>query len=99
MDPLWLLPALVIGLVIGNKKPVVRTDDDRYDFLRIRCPACQWQPGKDDRWACNPGCGHLWNTFLTNGQCPGCDRQWRETACVRCGVWSPHGDWYEGRRD
>jgi hypothetical protein len=39
--------------------------------LRIRCPACQWQPARYDMWNCNPGgCGHIWNTFDTRGVCP-----------------------------
>ena len=63
--------------------------------LRIRCPACEWQPSPHDAWDCNPGgCGHSWNTFETRGVCPACSRQWTETACLRCSVWSPHEDWY-----
>jgi hypothetical protein len=59
---------------------------------RIRCPKCQWTPGKADRWACS--CGHQWNTFDTRGICPACDAAWRETQCLRCQQWSPHDDWY-----
>jgi hypothetical protein len=63
---------------------------------RVRCPKCAWQPARDDRWSCGPGgCGHVWNTFDTRGRCPACDRAWRDTACLRCGQWSPHDDWYE----
>ena len=65
-------------------------DEDR----RIRCPKCAWEPAKEDRWSCGPGgCGHVWNTFDTAGRCPACDRDWNETACLRCGAWSPHEDW------
>ena len=62
----------------------------------IRCPKCGWEPGKDDRWSCDPGgCGHVWNTFETSGTCPQCNRHWSETACLRCSEWSPHEDWYD----
>jgi hypothetical protein len=65
------------------------------DYTRIRCPACGWQPDKSSTWSCSPGCGQVWNTFETCGVCPGCEKQWEKTACLRCGVWSPHDDWYE----
>ena len=80
------------------KAPDVRMSD-KLDLggQRIRCPACQWQPSPRDTWNCNPGgCGHIWNTFETRGVCPACSRQWAETACLRCGVWSKHDDWYAG---
>jgi hypothetical protein len=70
-----------------------QTSRDAADrFGRIRCPRCQWQPGRDDRWSCK--CGHSWNTFDTHGVCPACAVAWRETQCLRCGQWSPHEDWY-----
>jgi predicted amidophosphoribosyltransferase len=84
----------VFLLVIGKKRPDV-TPENHDNFLRIRCPRCEWQPGKDDRWRCDPGCGHAWNTFETRGRCPSCGKQWRETACFQCNAWSPHDDWYE----
>lgn len=63
--------------------------------VRIRCPVCEWQPSAHDTWNCNPdGCGHAWNTFDTHGVCPACSREWKVTACLKCGVWSPHDDWY-----
>jgi hypothetical protein len=71
---------------------------------RIRCPSCGWQPAPSSRWFCvaagppehfSPGCGTSWNTFDTRGRCPGCDHQWRWTACLACGAWAPHDDWYE----
>jgi hypothetical protein len=65
------------------------------DFTRIRCPVCAWQPVKSDTWLCSPGCGHVWNTFDTRGVCPGCDKRWARTACLRCSQWSPHDAWYE----
>jgi hypothetical protein len=72
---------------------------------RIRCPLCAWQPSASSRWACgnskspenfDAGCGHVWNTFDTGGVCPGCGHRWQWTACLACGGWSRHEDWYEG---
>ena len=92
----------LITMGCGEQCPVVPgalrevKDDYRDSFLRIRCPRCQWEPGKRDRWRCDPGgCGHDWNTFETHGRCPSCEKQWSETACFRCSAWSPHDDWYE----
>jgi len=74
------------------------------DFSRIRCPLCNWQPNPAHRWFCAPcdypefyaaGCGASWNTFSTRGRCPGCDHQWRWTACLNCAGWSRHEEWYE----
>ena len=71
---------------------------------RIRCPVCQWQPQRANRWYCLPmgapenfsgGCGHAWNTFDTRGLCPGCRYQWRHTSCLRCSATSLHDEWYE----
>src|SRR5690242_12400308 len=61
---------------------------------RIRCPRCGWVPRRESRWWCSP-CGTAWNTFETRGLCPGCGKQWEHTACLRCGQWSRHADWYE----
>jgi hypothetical protein len=73
---------------VGTKRPP-----------RIRCPKCGYQPRRDDRWMCEPGCGHEWNTFDTRALCPGCGYQWRDTSCPRCEEWSPHDDWYEPSSD
>lgn len=73
-------------------------------FSRVRCPLCGWRPDSSSRWCCDPlaapepffpGCGTIWNTFSTRGQCPGCDHQWQWTSCLSCGGWSLHQDWYE----
>jgi hypothetical protein len=70
---------------------------------RIRCPSCGWQPGATSRWGCvttaapehfGPGCGTEWNTFDTQGRCPGCAHQWQWTACLQCHAWARHEDWY-----
>jgi hypothetical protein len=77
-------------------------------FTRVRCPLCAWQPTAADRWLCarqgppenyDGGCGTAWNTFLTRGRCPGCDHQWRWTACLSCHGWAPHDDWYAQDED
>jgi hypothetical protein len=82
---------MFFGLVVTRKDPVVTIRDGG----RIRCPKCGWEPVKEDLWSCNPeGCGHLWNTFETHGVCPGCNRQWEHTSCLRCHQWSKHDDWY-----
>ena len=80
--------------LVGKRDPETILDDD-IRFLRIRCPRCEWKPTKHDRWQCDPGCGHVWNTFDTHGRCPACDKQWTATSCHRCHAWSPHDDWYE----
>ena len=61
--------------------------------MKIRCPKCRWEPDASARWGCS--CGHQWNTFDTNGQCPACGRVWRDTQCLACRRWSKHHDWYE----
>ena len=82
---------MIFGLVITKKEPAVRVRGGG----RIRCPKCSWEPAKSDRWLCEPGCGHVWNTFETRARCPGCAKQWTYTECLRCHVSSAHEDWYE----
>lgn len=91
------MTAMVLLFVSGKKSPVANLENDK-NFLRIRCPKCQWEPRKYDTWVCSPGCGHWWNTFDTYGLCPGCQKQWGETECLRCSVMSPHDLWYESVR-
>jgi hypothetical protein len=88
---------MVFLLLLGKKKPDADIEIGK-NFLRIRCPKCQWQPGKGHTWICSPGCGHAWNTFDTHGLCPGCQKQWLETECPRCNIMSLHDDWYETGR-
>jgi hypothetical protein len=63
----------------------------------IYCPKCEWAPGPHDRWMCHPGCLTVWNTFETRARCPGCQKQWQVTACLRCHAFSPHEDGYHDR--
>jgi hypothetical protein len=60
----------------------------------IYCPKCGWRPRAEDRWACVPSCGTVWNTFWTRGVCPGCGIEWQKTQCLACNVVSPHKAWY-----
>ena len=62
--------------------------------MRIYCPICFYEPVPQDHWVCSPGCGQIWNTFLTHGQCPNCFAVWTETCCPGCKLWSRHQDWY-----
>jgi hypothetical protein len=80
-----------------------KSDDEEPGHGRIRCPLCRWRPDAGSSWVCNDraypeyffgGCGAAWNTFDTRGLCPGCGHQWRFTACLNCGRWSLHEDWY-----
>jgi hypothetical protein len=91
-----LLLPLIFGFVRGkdHKLPFVIDDLDK-DHSGIRCPSCKWRPARTDTWACAPGCGHAWNTFSTGGQCPGCQKLWSATQCIKCGQWSDHDAWYE----
>lgn len=63
-------------------------------MTQIFCPKCHWLPRKNDKWHCEPGCGHAWHTFDTRGQCPRCLKQWRQTQCWRCTEFSAHDSWY-----
>lgn len=81
---------MIFGLVITKKAPAVTVRDGG----RIRCPKCSWEPAKSDRWCCEPGCSSVWNTFDTRGVCPGCEKRWHDTMCLRCGRWSRLDDWY-----
>ena len=82
--------------------PVIETQDEiTPDVPKIRCPQCQWQPAVNSRWDCSylplegyNGCGYCWNTFETEGKCPGCDHQLQWTTCLQCYKSSLHQDWY-----
>jgi len=83
---------------------LAKLKDGMFEPVRIRCPVCAWQPLGSSLWTCvenrHPegfvgGCGRSWNTFETFGACPGCAHQWQWTACLVCGEWSLHEDWYE----
>ena len=94
---LWLLLLPIVGLLVTRRQPGT---DERLGPAGpdgIRCPRCGWRPRKEDRWWCEPGCHHHWNTFETGGMCPRCSKEWNETACLQCHGWSAHADWYERR--
>jgi hypothetical protein len=89
----------VAAWFLQRRRPTVDVRRFDPDFTRIRCPKCEWRPKTEDRWMCFPGCQHHWNTFETAGVCPSCQKQWAETACLRCTIWSPHAEWYVDGRE
>ncbi|MGH9372807.1 MAG: hypothetical protein ACRD15_14875, partial [Vicinamibacterales bacterium] len=89
-----LLPLLGLTFLLNRGAPTTDVRRVDPDFLKIRCPLCNWQPQKPDRWSCDPGCHNRWNTFETAGICPGCAKHWDETACLQCSRWSAHEAWY-----
>ena len=86
---------MLVGFLLDRRRRDQTLDRLKHGGGRVRCPRCGWEPESHHKWACAPGCGHVWNTFETYGRCPGCMRQWEQTACLKCGQWSPHDDWYE----
>ena len=94
----FLLP-FIGAFLVNRRDPTTVTRIFDPGHTKIRCPLCHWQPRKEDRWFCEPGCYHHWNTFDTAGVCPRCAKQWDETACLRCRAWSRHADWYEPEGD
>ena len=68
------------------------------DQIKIKCPACDWEPAALPYWQCH--CGHVWNTFETGGRCPQCHFINNYTQCVEhaggCTQFSLHEDWYHG---
>lgn len=60
---------------------------------KIKCPKCHWIPNQETKWLCS--CGYAWNTFNTNGICPNCSINWNITACLSCGTYSAHSEWYQ----
>lgn len=60
--------------------------------MKIECPKCGFSPSPSIFWKCS--CGHKWHAFATRGVCPECSKVWQDTQCLRCGIWSPHEDWY-----
>lgn len=63
----------------------------------ILCPNCEWEPYRNAHWQCT--CGHEWNTFNTQGECPQCGQEWEETTCLACRETSAHADWYKSREE
>lgn len=65
--------------------------------MYIACSRCDWRPDENAVWRCE--CGHVWNTFETQGLCPVCYRQWDKTMCRLCNEWTDHVDWYHDDDD
>jgi hypothetical protein len=89
---------------VNHEVVIGHAPDDENAFERIRCPLCDWRPSPSSVWCCAAEgtpeppfdwCGTQWNTFTTQGRCPGCQHRWRWTSCLRCAGWSLHADWYE----
>ena len=64
------------------------------DEIEISVPEVPLAAGAEDRWACEPKCGTVWNTFWTRGHLPGCRKVWTVTQCLACKQFSPHRQWY-----
>ena len=61
----------------------------------IACPACGFAPLVGMQWVCAPdGCGGLFDTFATRGQCPHCEARFTWTMCPSCGKTAAHRAWY-----
>lgn len=62
---------------------------------RIRCPHCGWQPDGKPYWQCER-CFTAFDTFTSRAHCPNraCANTWPNTQCIRCGILSPHEQWY-----
>lgn len=100
----WLLQKKISTSTKDALTTKQELEKEKIGFNRIRCPLCEWRPSKFSRWVCsdceNPeyfysACGTVWNTFTTQGLCPGCKHQWRWTSCLSCSQWSLHETWYE----
>src|SRR5687768_4701332 len=90
-----LLSLACLSFLVHRRTPELKQGELGPGQRRIRCPRCGWQPGRGDRWYCDPGCYCRWNTFDTAGVCPQCTKEWDQTACLSCHQWSAHADWYE----
>lgn len=93
---------------MGEEFVLLEDEEEGFEFVGIRCPLCKWRPRSTSLWFCGEclepegllrGCGMEWNTFHARGLCPGCNHQWRWTACLSCEGWSLHEDWYEQESD
>lgn len=79
---------------VNSKNYIVELHNENDSFVYlISCPKCSWQPNEQDLWACS--CNHKWNTFETQGECPACNKKWKDTACSSCLSYSKHDKWYK----
>lgn len=61
--------------------------------MRVRCPACAWEPDGKKYWGCEK-CHAIFDTFVTHAHCPKCPNSWTWTECISCHVRSDHEAWY-----
>jgi len=57
------------------------------------CPSCDAHPLQGRYWRCDE-CGTMFDTFVTEAQCPHCGEHYESTACVECGKAHPIWAWY-----
>jgi hypothetical protein len=86
----WI-PISIAG-VCGVLYLYVKLYPRRTQRLEWRCPGCGWRPFAIRAWKCKK-CGHVWDTFATEGVCPQCGHEHEETACVRCRNIYPNKQW------
>lgn len=89
--PLWV--PLSLAVVCGILFLYVTIYPARTRRPEWRCPVCGWTPFAIAAWQCKK-CGHVWDTFATEGACPNCGHHHEETACLRCRKISPNRRWH-----
>jgi Zn-dependent protease len=60
----------------------------------IHCPACHAAPLVGPFWICHH-CRTQFDTFATEGICPGCQQQFSVTNCPQCGASRPMSEWFQ----
>lgn len=56
------------------------------------CPACKISPPIGQYWRCSK-CQQPFDTFATQGVCPGCSARYETTKCIDCGASNPITQW------
>jgi predicted amidophosphoribosyltransferase len=56
------------------------------------CPTCLWEPPAQTAWSCDH-CSVKFNTFKTNGVCPGCGKPKNKLGCPVCKRATAYDDW------
>jgi Zn-dependent protease len=58
----------------------------------LACPSCKIPPPLGPLWRCGQ-CGHAFDMFLTQGNCPNCGTQFKVTQCLDCGTLNAIDEW------